>query len=215
MGMTVVSLATSIPEISAHLTASMGILRGTLDFEIGSAIVLNANTSRVKITSKRIRRMSPSGREAIWYAIVALGSMAMTVLAAQIVLSITERVVVSTGIGGSLIGVITLGLASALPELTTAISGIKNKEQGISLGTLVGSNITNPLVAIGGGALVSTYWVPRPLVAWDLPWETLTGLMLWGILWFRKGKLGRGGAIYLIALYFVYLGFRAFVFSVD
>ena len=159
--------------------------------------------------------MSPSGREAIWYAIVALGSMAMTVLAAQIVLSITERVVVSTGIGGSLIGVITLGLASALPELTTAISGIKNKEQGISLGTLVGSNITNPLVAIGGGALVSTYWVPRPLIIWDLPWETLTGLMLWGILWFRKGKLGRGGAIYLIALYFVYLGFRAFVFSVD
>ena len=42
MGMTVVSLATSIPEISAHLTASVGILRGTLDFEIGSAIVLGS-----------------------------------------------------------------------------------------------------------------------------------------------------------------------------
>jgi len=293
MGMTVVSLATSIPEISAHLTASAGILRGTLDFEIGSAIVLGANIGsdvvqqtlimgivvfasgtlyfrryflsksmipmivttimciilgldrvysrwdglilfgsfviytwylyqderkyfkREDNTKEDTKNIPQSGREAIWYAIVALGSMAMTVLAAQIVLGITERIVVSTGIGGSLIGVITLGLASALPELTTAISGIKNKEHGISLGTLVGSNITNPLVAIGGGALVSTYWVPRPLITWDLPWETLTGLILWGILWFRKGKLGKGGAIYLIALYFVYLGFRAFMFSVD
>jgi len=43
MGMTVVSLATSIPEISAHLTASVGILSGRLDYEIGSAIVLGAN----------------------------------------------------------------------------------------------------------------------------------------------------------------------------
>ena len=43
MGMTVFSLATSIPEITAHLTASVGILRGTLDYEVSSAIVLGAN----------------------------------------------------------------------------------------------------------------------------------------------------------------------------
>jgi len=170
---------------------------------------------REENAKEKTENVPQNGREATLYAVVALASMALTVLSAQIVLGITERVVVTTGIGGSLIGVITLGLASALPELTTAISGIRSKEHGISLGTLVGSNITNPLVAIGGGALVSTYWVPRPLVAWDLPWETLTGLILWGILWFRKGKLGKGGAIYLIALYFVYLGFRAFMFAVD
>jgi len=43
MGMTVVSLATSIPEITAHVTGSINILRGTLDFQIGSAIVLGSN----------------------------------------------------------------------------------------------------------------------------------------------------------------------------
>jgi len=44
---------------------------------------------------------------------------------------------------------------------------------------------------------------------WDLPWETLTGMILFGILWFRKGKLGRGGSLYLIGLCFFYLYFRA------
>lgn len=294
MGMTVVSLATSIPEISAHMTASAGILRGTLDWEIGSAVVLGANIgsdvvqqtlilglvvfsagtlyfrryflwksmlpmiittlmcivlgldqsysrldglilfgSFVAYTyylfvderkyfskdkeeaEKDTENVPQSGREALWYGLVAIASMAVTVLSAQIVLHGTEFIVRRTGVGGSLIGVVTLGIASALPELTTAISGIANKEHGISLGTLIGSNITNPLVAIGGGAMLSTYWVPRPLVAYDLPWETLTGMLLWAILWFRKGKLGKGGAIYLMGLYVVYLVFRATFFSDD
>lgn len=43
MGVTVISVATSIPEITAHLTASIGILAGSLDYKIGSSIVLGAN----------------------------------------------------------------------------------------------------------------------------------------------------------------------------
>ena len=43
MGVTIVSVATSIPEIAAHFTASVGILSGALDYEISSAVVLGAN----------------------------------------------------------------------------------------------------------------------------------------------------------------------------
>ena len=43
MGVTVLSVATSIPEIASHLTASVGILAGKLDYQIGSAVVLGAN----------------------------------------------------------------------------------------------------------------------------------------------------------------------------
>ena len=43
MGVTVVSIATSIPEIAAHYTASFGILSGALDYEVSSAVVLGAN----------------------------------------------------------------------------------------------------------------------------------------------------------------------------
>ena len=43
MGMTVVSLATSIPEITSHVTASVNILGGRLDMQTGSAIVLGSN----------------------------------------------------------------------------------------------------------------------------------------------------------------------------
>jgi len=296
MGMTVFSLATSIPEITSHLTASVGILAGTLDYKISSSIVLGSNIgsdvvqqtlimgmvvllsgtlyfrryflwksmvpmigttimciifgldgsySRLdgailfgtfiaytyflfmderkhykkadnKVHSEEIAEKIPENLKEVFFdAGIGLAMMAITVVAASFVLQITEQVVVRTGVGGSLIGVVTLGVASAMPELITALAGIKHGEHGVSLGTLVGSNITNPLVAIGGGALLSTYYVPRPLVVWDLPWETITGAILWGILWFTKGKLKKVHAFYLIGMYFVYIFFRAIYFSVD
>ena len=296
MGMTVVSLATSIPEITSHLTASFNILAGKLDFQIGSAIVLGSNIGSDVVqqtfilglvvllsgglyfrryflwksmvpmigstvmcillgldgtysrldgfilfgsfvlyslylyfderkfykaednipVSEEISDSIPTTRKQVLIdSGIAVLLMAVTVFAASNVLSITEIVVNRTNISGSLIGVITLGLASALPELTTALAGVRQKEYGISLGTLVGSNITNPLVGIGAGALISRYAVPRPLVLWDLPWETLTGLLLWVILLLKKGKLGKYEAFYLIMMYFVFIILRAVLFKAD
>ncbi len=296
MGMTVVSLATSIPEITSHLTASFNILAGKLDFQIGSAIVLGSNIGSDVVqqtfilglvvllsgglyfrryflwksmvpmigstvmcillgldgtysrldgfilfgsfvlyslylyfderkfykaednipVSEEISDSIPTTRKQVLIdSGIAVLLMAVTVFAASNVLSITEIVVNRTNISGSLIGVITLGLASALPELTTALAGVRQKEYGISLGTLVGSNITNPLVGIGAGALISRYAVPRPLVLWDLPWETLTGLLLWVILLIKKGKLGKYEAFYLMMMYFVFIILRAVLFKAD
>jgi cation:H+ antiporter len=108
-----------------------------------------------------------------------------------------------------------LGLASASPEFVTAISGVRHKAAGVSLGTLIGSNIANPLVAIGGGALLSTYSVPTPLVYWDLPMETMTAAALLVFLLLTGRRLGRAGGVYLIALYGLYIGVRVAFFAVD
>jgi len=296
MGMTVLSVSTSLPEITSHFTASVNILRGMLDYQTGSAIVLGANIgsdvvqqtlimgmivlmagtmyfrryflwksmipmigttilciilgfdgvySRLdgailfgtfiaysyylylderkhykeednQLQSEIVAAGAPTNRrEVVRDAVVTTVLLAVIIGCATVALETTEIIVDRTGVGGSLIGVITLGLASALPELSTALAGIKHKEAGISLGTLVGSNITNPLLAIGGGALISGYTVPKPLIIWDLPWETLTGMLLWAILWFNNGKLGKKSGIWLIVVYFVYIFFRSFVFNVD
>jgi len=296
MGMTVVSLATSIPEITSHLTASTNILLGKLDFQTGSAIVLGSNIGSDVVQqtfilglvvllagSLKFRRyfmwksMGPmigstimcivlgldgiysrwdgailfgsfllyslylyyderkfykaednlpmsedisdsipkSKKQLLLDTLISIALMTITVLTASQVLKIAEILVNRTNVSGSMLGVITLGVASALPELTTALVALRQKQAGISLGTLIGSNITNPLVGIGAGALVSRYAVPRPLILWDLPWETLTGIILWLIVFFRKGKLGKVDAIYLMAMYFVFIIFRAVLFKTD
>ncbi len=214
MGVTVISVATSIPEITAHLTASVGILSGTLDYEIGSAIVLGANIgsdviqqtfilglvvflagglyfrkyflwktmipmilttimcvilgwdgvySRLdgailfgsfiaymyymyvderkhyreednQVKDEKVANGIPKTVRKLRDSILAIIALGVTVVSANYVLQITEVIVGETGVGGSLIGVLTLGVASAMPELITALAGIKNKETGISLG---------------------------------------------------------------------------------
>lgn len=114
-----------------------------------------------------------------------------------------------------MIGVVTLGIASALPEMFTAISGLKHSAVGISLGTLIGSNITNPLLGIGLGSLISTYWVPKPLYLWDLPMETITAALLLVYLFLHHDKLGRWRGVYLIGLYVFYFVMRFIFFSMD
>ncbi len=146
---------------------------------------------------------------------ISIIGFTIMLVSAHFLLKITEQIVNLTGLGGSLIGVVTLGIASATPELFTAISGLKQKSAGLSLGTLIGSNIVNPLLAIGGGAIISTYWVPRPLIHLDLPMETITAAMLLLYLIKTKGKLGKKGAMGLIGLYFFYILIRVSYFAID
>ncbi|MFT7616280.1 MAG: cation:H+ antiporter [Candidatus Woesearchaeota archaeon] len=284
IGLTVLSIGTSLPEIASHFISSIGIVTGKLDYNIASATVLGANigsdviqqtlilgvvillVGHLTFTKKFLfrsysvmigttlmclvlgwdqhysridgfilfstflaymyylykhedmhqhvdhQKKKYNIHKQTLFAILGLGVL---LVSSTIILKLVEHIVIMTQIGGSLIGVMSLGIASALPELITALQGVKNKARGISIGTLIGSNITNPLVAIGGGALISTYFVPKPLIYWDLPMETVTATILLIYLLFNKRKLGKGGAIYLIALYLVYAVVRIMIFNVD
>ncbi|MFB6292259.1 MAG: sodium:calcium antiporter [Candidatus Nanohaloarchaea archaeon] len=115
--------------------------------------------------------------------------MLLVIYSADVFLKVVELGIEATGLSGSMIGVATVGVVSAMPEMVTAITGLRQGAEGISLGTLIGSNITNPLLAIGAGATLSTYAVPEPLVLWDLPMETATaGVLLIYLL--NKGRIG-------------------------
>ncbi len=283
-GLTIFSIATSFPEIFAHLTGSIEILTGKLDYKIGSATVLGANIGSDVVQqtfvlglvvllmgglkfkkqflkhaylpmigttimciilgidgtysrldgmilfgtfiaylwwlytlelNERFKRHKSEDTHLLMDSAIAIVCMAAMLASAHYLLQATQRIVELTGLGGSLIGVLTLGVASATPELFTAISGIRQKSTGISVGTLIGSNITNPLAAIGGGAIISTYWVPKALIQWDLAMETITAALLLIYLMKTKGKLGKAGAIYLILLYFFYITIRIAYFPTD
>jgi cation:H+ antiporter len=174
----------------------------------------------------------------------AVGIMAMffVIGSAEIFLRVVEVLIAETGLSGSMIGVASVGIVSAFPEMITAISGLRHGSEGISLGTLIGSNITNPLLAIGAGSVISTYAVPGPLVLWDLPMETITAGILLGYMfskdaigdflgkWARKAGftglaerfeamenrvISIAGAALLVVLYFVYMYVRFKYFQYD
>lgn len=173
---------------------------------------------------------------------IGISAMVAVLFSAEIFLQVVEIAIKETGLSGSMIGVASVGIVSAFPEMITAISGLRQGSEGVSLGTLIGSNITNPLLAIGTGAVISSYAVPRPLVLWDLPMETITAGVLLTYMFSKEAigdhlgsvarKLGlesaaerlestenrvisMAGAVLLILLYFVYLYVRFTYFQYD
>lgn len=103
-------------------------------------------------------------------------------------------------IAGSLIGALIIGVATALPELTTAVTALIKKSSGLSLGTLVGSNITNPLLALGIGAAISTYKIDDSILWYYIPFWFVASLVAFFFLW-RKLKLEKWEALILILAY--------------
>lgn len=174
--------------------------------------------------------------------LAGIGAMMLVILSAEVFLRVVDLGIKQTGLSGSMIGVASVGVVSAFPEMITAVSGLRQGSEGVSLGTLIGSNITNPLLAIGMGSLISSYAVPRPLVLWDLPMETITAAILL-LYMFSKDSIGdilakparklrmNGiaskleasqnrkisifGAMLLILLYIVYLYVRFTYFQYD
>ena len=282
VGMTVVALGTSLPELASHVVASVGIVSGTLDYEVTSATVLGGNmgsstlqqfllvgvlllgygryrptltflrTSYVPmlvafavtlalgwdgsvtrldglvllvvyvgylVAGVRARDRShplPSTdgdatvrRDAL---VAALGLVGVLV-GATVILRTTEVLIATLRLGGSMVGVITLGVAAAIPEFATVVESIRRRTPALALGTLVGSNVVNPLVGIGLGAVISTYAVPYPVLVWDLPVKLLVGVGLLAVAWlFRERQLTRSEGFALVVCYFGYLTGRLLLF---
>jgi cation:H+ antiporter len=281
VGMTVLAVGTSLPELSSHLVASLGILSGVLDYRVTSAVVIGGNTGSSTVqqfllvgilligygsvhltrtfvresylpmlgafvatiltawdgTISRIdgfvllglyvayvavrvsrREQRPTLRERPSRnprkdAAVALGLLTIVVFAASLMLSVVEVIVDMLALGGSMVGVVTVGVASALPELTAVMDSIRRRAPNVALGTLVGSNIVNPLVGIGLGGALSTYYVPPVVVLWDLPFKLLVGAVL--LVWAKYrsgGEFTRQEGVYLLGLYFVFVAGRLLLF---
>jgi cation:H+ antiporter len=145
--------------------------------------------------------------------IVAVVALGLVVLSASLLLAVAESVVASLALGGSMVGIVTLGVAAALPELSTVVDAVRRGAPNLALGTLLGSNVVNPLVGVGLGGLISTYHVPFAVVVWDLPFKLAVGVGLLAYVRVRTdGSLARREGAYLVILYFVFVSTRLLAF---
>lgn len=146
-------------------------------------------------------------------ATVVLGFVAMG-FAADRVVEASTAIVEAWGIGASFFGLLFLGVATALPEALTAGTAWRKGESQLCSSVLIGSNVTNPLFAVGVGALVSGYDVPRVARVYDLPFKLATALLLFVFLR-RRADLDRAESIVLLVAYVAWLVARRIWFAED
>lgn len=145
-------------------------------------------------------------------SIILISFLVMTV-AADRMINHSEILIESLNISASFFGIIILGIATAFPELITSLIAVFKHRAKISAGILIGSNITNPMLALGLGAMISSYTVPNVVIWFDLPFKIITGILLFIML--LKGRLKKPYAVLLILLYLAFLFLRNMYFPVD
>lgn len=160
------------------------------------------------------QRQHDSRRHPLLALIILVASFAIMAAATIEVVAASERLVSRLPVSASFFGIVVLGIATALPELATALLSIFKGEREISSGILIGSNITNPLLGIGLGSWLSTYTVPSVVVLYDLPVKIATAALIY-VFVFRHLRLNRMQAIVLILLYLTYILVRQQFFPAD
>ncbi len=108
------------------------------------------------------------------------------------------------GVAQSFVGIVLIGLGTSLPELAVSIDAAIRKSAGMSVGTIMGSNIFDTLVPIGLGGSISQISMEIGLLRYDLPVQL--GITLLVVI-FLKTKRGISWveSVVLIALYLVYV----------
>lgn len=143
----------------------------------------------------------------LYSTIIVLVGLVLVVGSADIILQSAIFVAEEFHISGSLIGALVIGVATALPELTTSLMGLKQGSGQVSLGILIGSNITNPMLGIGIGAFIVPNPVEADILNIDIPFWFVISLIGW-ILFRLSHKVGTRESVIMILGYCVYLYLR-------
>jgi cation:H+ antiporter len=277
IGLTILSIGTSFPEIGTHIMASIDRLRGieasgiAVGTNIGSNLMqitlilgltalfthiyatekflkrdyavmlgsialvfvlgLNGSISRIEgiilaalyiLYLRRLGKLEffvqkvvdrnhlKKGNSNVKYYFYSAAGLALLLAMAYVVVENAVALSVMYGIEKSFIGAVIIGFGTALPEFTTAIVALRRKMPAMSVGVLVGSNITNPLFALGIGAAISGYSVGKHILFFDLPAWFLVSIA--AMIFLVRDKHDRGirkpEAVVMILLYLTYVLIR-------
>ena len=154
--------------------------------------------------SIEFRSLSWSG--AAYFVMVLIG-LALAVFAAHHLVVNASDLAYEMNIPHSIIGTVVSGLGTSLPELTIAFMAAK-RSQGVAIGTLIGSNITDPLLSIGVASVVHPLYLTDSgsdmIMLVILPASIISTAV--ALLLMRTSyEFKKWEGIILIVLYFIFL----------
>jgi len=130
---------------------------------------------------------------------VLLG-VALVVVGGHLLVTGGQRLAVQVGVPSYLVGLVT-GLGTTAPEIAVALVAVRRDRTGIAVGTLLGSNITDPLFSLGiGAALAGVHVTGVSGVLASVGYMLAASAVVLAILYARR-PVGRAGSLACLVLY--------------
>ncbi|MGQ1946197.1 calcium/sodium antiporter [Geofilum sp. OHC36d9] len=164
--------------------------------------IVRARKSK-NITAK-ILAPTMTGPKALGYVVIAIVGL---YFGAGLLVDGAREIALSWGVSDRVIGVSIVAFGTSVPELATSMIALYRKENDISVGNIIGSNIFNIWAVLGLTSLVT----PLPVYDWlEVLSDVLISAFFAVLLFLFILPLGRGiitrlkGGI-LLSLYFIYI----------
>lgn len=138
------------------------------------------------------------------------GGLVLVVLASELVVDKAVILAEALGVSRSLIGLM-VGLGTGLPELSVSLKAVREQAGRLSLGNLIGSNITDPLLSAGVGATIAPLAVPEVALRVDFPFWLAATLIAVALL-FNHQDLNRRESSVLLVLFVLFAYVRVALF---
>ncbi len=180
--------------LNGHYSRSEGavlILVGLLFY----FLVLRKDSSGV--TTQR----PPIAKKDILYL---LGSMALLLIGANLTVTYGVALASTLQVNPILIGLLVVGIGTTLPELAFSIRAVRNKHDGLALGDLLGTVITDATIVVGVVALLRPFTFNSRIIYITGIFMLLATIVLFTLM--RSGRtLTKREAFILLAFYLAFV----------
>lgn len=136
---------------------------------------------------------------------IILGSVGL-VLGADWMLESSVNIAQKWNISERVIGITIIAFGTSLPELVTSIVAIYRKQDDISVGNLIGSNIFNISAILGITSIISPIKVSQEIIQFDLLLMLLASFIIFPLMLHKKTLSTWKGA-FLFLFYVSYIVF--------
>lgn len=134
-------------------------------------------------------------------------------VASKFVVDSASSIALILGIPQSVIGATIIAIGTSLPELTTALTAVKEGHVNLGLGTTIGSCLTNLTLVLGFVLILSSFTVNMTVFTMMIVFVLASSLLLWLFLSrFGRKRLDRFEGGVLLFVYVIFLVMMAYSF---
>lgn len=140
---------------------------------------------------------------AIFYVLIAMVGL---YFGAGFMVDGARSIALRLGYSERVIGITVVAFGTSVPELVTSLMAVLKKENEISIGNIIGSNIFNIMAVLGITSLIHPIQVNPEILRFDYFWMLGFALVLLLVMLpLKKGLVCRKDAFLLFSVYCVYV----------
>ncbi len=111
-------------------------------------------------------------------SLLLLVGFGMVIIGASFAIDSASNIATQFGVSQWIIGVVVIAFGTSLPELIVSISAARKGKVGMVIGNIIGSNLANTTMVIGGAAMVNTLTINLNKYYFDMALMTVASIML-------------------------------------